>query len=114
MSPCLRRLPGAGAALLAIVFLSAESLTIDESELECEQAVAHVEQCCPGFPHSLPHCVRTACTATPDLTISQSRCLQALDCDPLVAAGVCDGSRWPMPKPDASTSILPARWRLCE
>ena len=84
-----RRAGGILLALAAFVFLSAEDLQIEESELECEQAVAHVSRCCPNFDTKQLYCVYTACGRQPDLTISEARCLQARSCDE-IAAMYCD------------------------
>ncbi len=86
----LRKLQGVGLAVGAFLTLSAETLEIDEQELECEQAVAHVNECCPGFdPHRF-NCTFIACESHPNLSIDESRCIEGKSCDEIRARGLCD------------------------
>ena len=60
-----RSFRGVGLALLAFFTLTAETLALDEKELECEQAVAHLASCCDGFDRHAVNCTYTACSSTP-------------------------------------------------
>jgi hypothetical protein len=66
---------------------------IRQDELACEDAVAHLQHCCPGFTGS-----NIACTYTPgcgpseypELGVDQSSCLRNESCDQLRSSGVCE------------------------
>jgi hypothetical protein len=77
---------------------------IREDELVCENAVSHLQSCCSGFTGSNIDCTYSqgGCednTVYPELTASQSACIQAESCDELVSTGVC-----------ARAIALPANW----
>jgi hypothetical protein len=91
MRRLLRRIPGLGLALSAFVLLTAESIAPTDDEVECESAVSHLGQCCPGFDSQVIKCVEAACTV-PDLSASSSQVLEGMDCDAIRAAGLCDAS----------------------
>ena len=64
-----------------------------EDELECEQAAAVLDECCPNFsPQGLNCSYSTGCGSTtyPTLSIGESQCIQEMSCETLVAKGVCD------------------------
>jgi hypothetical protein len=63
-----------------------------QDELECEEAVAVLNHCCPNFPDSQVSCVYgdVGCsTVYPDISIAESQCIRAESCDELVSSGVC-------------------------
>ncbi len=102
------RFTGAGLALVAFLTLTAEDLTVTQSEIDCEQAVAHLANCCPGFPTSQFHCIQKACEATPDFTVSESQCIVQQDCDAIRAAGWCAISTDDLvPRTDGGSVIRP-------
>jgi hypothetical protein len=69
-----------------------------EDEIECEQSVARLEECCPGFrAHDLSceYIERVDCSDNvtsrefPALSLEDSRCVQKKTCAVLVESGVC-------------------------
>ena len=82
------------ACALSVGILTFLTLTAEvrEDEFDCEQAVAHLAECCPGFPVEGLYCQHDfGCGSTrdPDLTLDDSRCILALDCSVLVGKGLC-------------------------
>ena len=84
------------AGIIALVFACGDALRQDE--LDCEEAVSHLQQCCPNFDSSEIACVYDdhgdqGCNATPptlpDISSSQSQCIRSAKCDVLVASGIC-------------------------
>jgi hypothetical protein len=63
-----------------------------EDEVECEQAVSKLTQCCPGFDPGRLHCEYSdACGTTwPEYTINDSHCIESESCKTLQQTGVCD------------------------
>jgi hypothetical protein len=71
-----------------------------EDELECEQAVARLTSCCPGFkPEAISCDYSTGCGITdyPALTIDESHCVQNESCPSLQGTGVCDRAQVAQP-----------------
>jgi len=71
-----------------------------EDVIWCEEAVARLERCCPGFDAMKVECrfyysynegCQTATTTRidPAFTKDESRCIHDTSCDALVAGGVC-------------------------
>ncbi|HEY3450198.1 MAG TPA: hypothetical protein VGK67_27840 [Myxococcales bacterium] len=79
--------------LIAVGLTALLALTcgIREDELRCEEAVAHLADCCPGFDPTQIDCYySTGCgTIYPVIDIQESRCVSGMKCEDLVAAGVC-------------------------
>jgi hypothetical protein len=80
-----------------------------EDVLYCEEAVAALSECCPGFSqsgslscqYSYDYYPAQSCggsshteSTTPDLSLAESRCILALTCDALVAQRVCERTTW--------------------
>src|SRR5258708_3572357 len=65
---------------------------VREDEFDCENAVAHLASCCPGFDAMSVDCTYdNACGTTyPALDPTQSACIRQLSCESLRALGVCD------------------------
>jgi len=84
-----QRLSSILLAGFAMVTLTAVDLSVREDELECEQAVAHLVSCCPGFDPSSVICEYQACSVHPDLLLAESLCIVALDCGDVRARGLC-------------------------
>jgi hypothetical protein len=83
----------AGKRLLLMGAFLAMTGAIREDELKCEQAVARLVECCPGFVASNLECVYgSGCIATqyPAISMSESDCIVDLSCDELVDAKVCE------------------------
>jgi hypothetical protein len=80
----------AGLALTGLGF----SNGIREDELECEEAIAHIQGCCPGFTAQEAVCLHSeGCEedSPPLLDLGQSRCIQDLECG-RVRASYCSGA----------------------
>jgi hypothetical protein len=77
------------AVLLTVVL----ACGIRQDEFSCEDAVAHLQQCCPDFPGTNIQCVyndNDGCGATyPDLDVDLSTCIRNEDCPTLRSSGVC-------------------------
>lgn len=66
---------------------------IREDEFACEEAAAHLDDCCPQVDTQSIDCdYWSGCGSTNPtlLTISESQCITDLDCDTLVESGICD------------------------
>jgi hypothetical protein len=64
------------------------------SEVECEEAVARLEECCGDSGHAL-RCIDRSESCdfvdnSPDIDSDQSDCLRALSCDDLRAQRLCE------------------------
>ncbi|MFT3764260.1 MAG: hypothetical protein QM820_01870 [Minicystis sp.] len=66
-----------------------------EDELECEQAVAHLQSCCPGFETAQIRCVYSdTCSLTlPALSIAESECIMKRSCDEIIASKLCEATQ---------------------
>ena len=87
-----RRLLTVPAALLSLMLLGGAE-GVDKSELECEEAVKHLIDCCPSdAPAKLVDCqVGRGCDSRPpDLSSARSTCLMNASCDDLYQSGACD------------------------
>jgi hypothetical protein len=62
-----------------------------EDELECEQAVAKLQGCCPDYADAQIECHHsTICGLTePALSIAESQCIAQLSCEEIVARDLC-------------------------
>jgi hypothetical protein len=62
-----------------------------QDELDCEQAVAHLQECCPDFGTATIACVssRGCDVSEPALSIQESQCVIDRACADLVASGLC-------------------------
>jgi hypothetical protein len=65
-----------------------------QDELDCEEAVAHLQHCCPGLALNQVSCrYERGCMSedtNPEISIAESRCVRALDCAALNSTGVCE------------------------
>lgn len=71
---------------------------IREDELRCEEAVAHLVDCCPAFHKELVDCTyfpgsssSSGCNTghRPDIAIEAARCITALDCPSIQRTDYC-------------------------
>ena len=76
--------------VLAVVgfgaILALASGTIDPNEFECEEAVAHIEDCCGNK-------VNVTCGGTcadVQLSLADAVCLRKASCESIVKSGACD------------------------
>jgi hypothetical protein len=81
---------------LALAALGLSTLMADgglrEDEIDCEQAVAYLQQCCPEFSQNetLQCEYSDGCGVTqPALSIPESQCILGETCAQLVANGIC-------------------------
>ena len=94
--------------VLGFLALGALTCGIREDELRCEEAAAHLTDCCPGFDAKRLDCyyASTGCGIVyPVIDIEESRCIAALKCDQIVAAGIC--SRAQAATPNDGTRVCP-------
>jgi hypothetical protein len=64
----------------------------DERTFECENAAAHLEECCPGFAAAPSLCPQAfGCGGEPlfELSNAESECIKGLDCGDVRSRGVC-------------------------
>jgi hypothetical protein len=91
-SPCW----GRGFTVSLVVFMSLACSSFREDEFLCENAVSHLQGCCPGLDAS-----RVVCSYSdqgcffgdqtyPELDLAQSGCILSNSCEALRANGVCD------------------------
>lgn len=117
-SPSARR--GPLLAVLALL-MTTRCDTLHPEELDCEDAVAYLQRCCPSFPASSIQCVygQGGCNLPldgsgggcisayqePDISESQSRCIRGESCSQLVADGTCAAvANGTLPQEDADCS----------
>jgi hypothetical protein len=89
---------------LALSPLRARSQTNDdqfrEDTILCEEALAHLKTCCPGFDFSKVECSyqNGGCDGSdslPSYSIGESNCLRAMSCGALESSGLCMQSESP-------------------
>jgi hypothetical protein len=72
-----------------------------EDVISCEEAVARLEECCPGFRPTRVACRyyfhrREGCEGSgvdktePDLDLRESQCVREASCEKLASQGFCD------------------------
>ena len=82
-----------GFTVALVVGLMMACGDIRQDEFLCENAVGHLQQCCPGFnPGAIDCTYAPGCTSTvyPELDATQSDCIMDQSCGALLASGVCD------------------------
>jgi hypothetical protein len=79
------------ALAIGVLFACGDSL--QQSELDCEEAVSVLIGCCPGFQAPQLQCVYDdqGCNGTtyPALSSDDSTCIRSESCASLVKSGVC-------------------------
>jgi hypothetical protein len=81
-------------ALGVAVLLACDPL--DGAELDCEEAVSVLADCCPGFDTSPLQCIVAppqGCNGggtSPALSQDDSACIRTETCAELISSGVCD------------------------
>lgn len=86
MSPAGRRRRYPFALLLLVLAVC----EMTDDEFHCEEAVAHLADCCPGFEPRGFDCTAGPGCSSPALLADQARCIQGKSCEMLVAGGTCD------------------------
>jgi hypothetical protein len=80
-------------AAVAGLGLSTMTCGANEDEIQCEEAVARLSSCCPTFdPYSVSCRITVGCNGklqSPMINITQSKCIQNLDCSAINANNVC-------------------------
>jgi hypothetical protein len=61
-----------------------------EDEVQCEETVAYLEDCCPGFDSRAVNCTWGGCGPSPYLTAEESRCIRELSCAEISERGLCE------------------------
>jgi len=113
----MRRSKSPGWLIAAIVGVLFACGDMRQDELDCEEAVSHLQSCCPGFDSSAIQCTYSSgCGTTqyPAIATPQSQCIRGEDCSTLVASGVCKRAQhvWPVvvneagSDPDSSPDVV--------
>jgi hypothetical protein len=87
---------GGRRALLALIVFGGAAFVqcgFRQDEVECEEAVRYLSECCEGFAP-----IRIRCTyqggcdtdTVPDVPVSQSQCILATSCDEIRRNRVCE------------------------
>jgi hypothetical protein len=86
--------------LFGVLFgLAASCNGFREDEIACERAVVHLKDCCPDFHSSAVDCSYSDATdcgghivseKLPELSITESRRIEAMSCGDLVSGKQCD------------------------
>jgi hypothetical protein len=78
------------AAIVLVMFACGQ---MNADEIECEEAVEHLRQCCPGLDPRGYNCVvqDDGCgeELRPSLTLQTSQCVRSESCSTLVQSGTC-------------------------
>lgn len=64
-----------------------------QDELECEEAVTHLTDCCPGFNPTKINCTHEAACDLQNVTalpVLESQCILRESCETIVKTKVCD------------------------
>jgi hypothetical protein len=84
-------------ALACVALASLAAFGVDKEELDCEQAVAHLVSCCPGFDARSIVCEQASgCGGSGnrvDLNLARSACILGASCEDLVASGACEHAK---------------------
>jgi hypothetical protein len=96
---------GVAAVLGVLAVMACDSDTDDnqfrEDVISCEEAVAHLEECCSEFRPTNVQCryffrrtegcigPDTTTRVEPDLDLRESRCIRDLTCDGIQSRGLC-------------------------
>jgi hypothetical protein len=88
---------------------------IRQDEFDCENAVAHLQQCCPGFDASAIDCTYSNYCGPvyPALSISQSDCIRGKSCETIRAAGVCERAASVSSGPDFHGDVVSVVGDVC-
>lgn len=100
---------GVAAVLGVLAVMACDSDTDDnqfrEDVISCEEAVAHLEECCPELRASTVECKyfyrrddgcigpETTTRVVPDIDLRESRCIRDLACDGVSSRGLCNIGR---------------------
>lgn len=99
--------------VIAVLAIGIMTCGIREDELRCEESVAHLVECCPGFDAKNINCYYTeGCNNTyyPAITVAESRCILNMDCPAIVSGGICEraqNSQRPSAQGSSSEAVCP-------
>jgi hypothetical protein len=97
-----RRLPWVTLALVGVLLLIF-ACDFRSDEFHCEEAVAHMDSCCPNFNQQAVNChFASGCGSTtyPSIDSNESVCLLAKSCEELRANGYCERVENAVPRTD--------------
>jgi hypothetical protein len=65
--------------------------SVRDDELQCEEAVSKLENCCPGFDIGRVRCEYSSCddSRNPDIDVNGAECIRATSCASLMTSGKC-------------------------
>lgn len=92
----MRHWLAAGVAVMVTAVVSLPALSSGGGEFVCEEAVAHLRDCCTGYDPTAVNCsYRTDCTGHspnvgPDISEAASKCVKSLDCPTIVERDLCE------------------------
>jgi hypothetical protein len=79
--------------VFALAFLLLRCGDLRQDEIQCEEAAAHLKNCCPSFNASRVNCKYVegcdGSTHPPLLSVETSQCIRATSCDSVVANNMC-------------------------
>ena len=92
------------SCLAAAVLLALAVRCLRPDEMHCENAVARLVDCCPGFTAKQVSCEYVeGCGATyPAISEDDARCIAGEGCAALVADGVCAAAATAQPRAQSS------------
>jgi len=79
---------GRGAVLGALVAIVLSCGSIRDEELQCEEAVSRLEECCTNLSAGRFSC-DPGCNSSVDLTERASACVRDRSCEELSSRGIC-------------------------
>jgi len=80
------------AFTLTLIVVVSLACGIAQDQFDCENATAHLAECCPGFDATAIYCSSdsSGCSTTyPLLDVPDSDCIRNESCEDLVSTGVC-------------------------
>lgn len=109
-----------------LVALAASCNGMREDELQCEQAVLRLRECCPGFEPMAVSCYydesqdcngNTTGRSYPAIQLDDARCIEQKSCTDLRSTGLCDSAQKARRRVDSNGDGGPQPYdppRLCE
>src|SRR5438128_558379 len=85
-----RRGRGQFGALVLVVFVVLSCGSISNEQLQCEEAVARLEDCCPSFEPGRFTCDPNGCNGLlPSVNEPAAQCIRDRSCAQLQSSGAC-------------------------
>ena len=107
---------------MTLLLLFSLGFDLDRGELKCEQAAAHLADCCPDVVFTRQSCIQEGgCSRGEDATLvasEESDCLRAESCDELESRGICERllarqTEWERPDGPSIQALYEEDW-LCD